>query len=86
MAAIEPAGEKIARRLQDAVKRLHEDIAQVELWTGALRCFAEPVPEYDPTNSSLNKYILPAGPGAKRPSNARESSRETPRRGGRQPS
>ena len=56
MSAIEPAGEKIARHLQDAVAQLHEDIARVELWAGALGCFARPVPDYDVMNS---KYLLP---------------------------
>jgi hypothetical protein len=57
MSATEPAGEKIARHLQDAVAQLHEDIARVELWAGALGCFARPVPDYDVMNS---KYLLPA--------------------------
>ena len=47
MSAIEPAGEKIVRNLQQAVERLQEDIARVELWAGALGCFSEPIPEYD---------------------------------------
>jgi hypothetical protein len=46
MSAIEPAGEKIVRNLQQAVERLHEDIARVELWAGALGCFAKPIPDY----------------------------------------
>jgi len=56
MAAIEPAGEKIARHLQEAVSRLHEDIARVELWAGALGCFARPIPDYD---TASNRYALP---------------------------
>ena len=60
MSAIEPAGEKIVRNLQEAVERLHDDIARVELWAGALGCFAQPVPEYDPKNSTLNKFLLPS--------------------------
>ena len=58
MAAIEPAGEKIVRNLQQAVERLHEDIARVELWADALGCFAEPVPDYDPAEGNLNKFAL----------------------------
>ena len=56
MSATEPAGEKIVRHLQDAVAQLHEDIARVELWAGALGCFARPVPDYDVMNS---KFLLP---------------------------
>ena len=76
MSGNDPAKEKIVGHLQDAVKRLHEDIARVELWAGALGCFAQPVPEYDAANSNLNKYILPASPGAKRKMNSgREPTR-----------
>ncbi len=46
MSAIEPAGEKIVRNLQQAVERLQDDIARVELWAGALGCFAKPIPDY----------------------------------------
>jgi hypothetical protein len=56
MAGLEHAGEKIARHLQEAVQRLHEDIARVELWAGALGCFARPIPEYDPDTS---RFALP---------------------------
>ncbi|CAN0353135.1 unnamed protein product, partial [Phaeothamnion confervicola] len=45
--------------LQEAVERLHEDIARVELWAGALGCFQKPVPEYNAAENNLNKYILP---------------------------
>lgn len=47
MSAIEPAGEKIVRNLQQAVRRLQDDIDRVELWAGALDCFAKPIPDYD---------------------------------------
>ena len=46
MAAIEPAGEKIVRNLQQAIERLQDDIARVEIWAGALGCFARPIPDY----------------------------------------
>ena len=46
MAAIEPAGEKIVRNLQQAIERLQDDIARVELWAGALGCFTKPIPDY----------------------------------------
>ena len=56
MSAIEPAGEKIVRNLQQAVERLHEDIARVELWAGALGCFAKPIPDY---GYGQTKFDLP---------------------------
>jgi hypothetical protein len=46
MSAIEPAGEKIVRNLQQAVQRLQDDLARVELWAGALGCFSKPIPDY----------------------------------------
>ena len=58
MTAIEPAGEKIVRNLQEVVERLHEDIARVELWADALGCFTRPVPNYDPAKGKLNKFAL----------------------------
>jgi hypothetical protein len=65
MSAMEPAGEKVIRNLREAVERLQQDIARVELWAGAVGCFVKPIPDYDPAQSHLNKYILPrasAGP------------------------
>ena len=62
MSAIEPAGEKIVRNLQQAVERLQDDIARVELWAGALGCFTRPIPEYD---HGQTKYDLPAGTAKK---------------------
>jgi hypothetical protein len=44
--AIEPAGEKIVKNLRQAVERLHDDLARVELWAGALGCFSKPIPDY----------------------------------------
>jgi hypothetical protein len=59
MSAVKPAGEAIvAKRLQEALERLRDDVARVEIWAGALGCFAEPVPDYDPANS-LRKFALP---------------------------
>ena len=46
MSAIEPAGEKIVRNLQQAVERLQDDLARVKLWAGALGCFSQPIPDY----------------------------------------
>ena len=76
MAAIEPAGEKIVRNLQQAVERLHEDIARVELWAEALGCFAEPIPDYDPVQGNLNKFALTSAPSRQRGSIATAASRD----------
>jgi hypothetical protein len=63
MAAVEPAREKIAQMLHDAVARLHEDIERVEFWTEVLGCLARPVPDYTPENSKLNHFNLPGREG-----------------------
>jgi hypothetical protein len=41
--------EQIARRLQDAIDELRANVARVELWASALTSFAEPIPEYRPS-------------------------------------
>jgi hypothetical protein len=57
MSAIEPAGDKIVRNLQEAVERLQDDIARVELWAGSLGCFAKPIPDY---GHGQTRFDLPA--------------------------
>ena len=59
MAAVEPAKERIARQLMEAVERLQGDIARVELWASALGGFSQPVPDYDPSKSKLGEFMLP---------------------------
>jgi hypothetical protein len=70
MPAIEPATETIVRNLREATERLQEDLARVELWTGALNSFTQPVPDYEPGDS---KFVLPpAKAGARQQSAAKE--------------
>jgi hypothetical protein len=57
MPALEPATEKIVRNLREATERLQEDLERVELWTGALNGFTQPVPTYEPGDS---KFVLPS--------------------------
>jgi hypothetical protein len=65
MSAVEPATERIQRRLHDAVERLRQDMDQVEFWTEVLGCLARPVPDYNSGTSLLNRFALPQqGPGA----------------------
>jgi hypothetical protein len=63
MAAVEPARERVARMLHDAVTRLHEDIERVEFWTEVLGCLTRPVPDYTVENSKLNRFNLPGREG-----------------------
>jgi hypothetical protein len=59
MSAVEPAREKIARRLQDAVDRLRHDMDEVEFWTEVLGCLTRPAPDYGEGTSLLNRFALP---------------------------
>jgi hypothetical protein len=47
------AEDRIRQHLLDAVERLQEDIAKVELWAAALSGFAQPVPKYEPRGDHL---------------------------------
>jgi hypothetical protein len=55
----EPARERIARRLHDAVERLRQDMDQVEFWTEVLSSLSRPVPDYNGGTSLLNRFELP---------------------------
>ena len=66
MSAVEPARERIARRLQDAVDRLRRDMDEVEFWTEVLGCLTRPAPDYSEGTSVLNKFALPS-PGSEGP-------------------
>jgi hypothetical protein len=63
MAAVEPARERVARMLHDAVTRLHEDLERVEFWTEVLGCLTRPVPDSTVENSKLNRFDLPGREG-----------------------
>ena len=73
MAAIEPAGDKIVRNLQQAVERLHEDLARVELWADALGGFTKPIPQYD---HGQTRFDLPQRSGAKSNSDKLDKSQQ----------
>ena len=59
MSAVEPARERIARRLQDAVERVRQDMDQVEFWTEVLGGLSRPVPDYASGTNVLNRFRLP---------------------------
>ena len=59
MPAVEPARERIARRLQDAVERLRHDMDEVEFWTEVLGALTRPAPDYSDGTNVLNKFTLP---------------------------
>lgn len=69
MAEGESAHDIAKRHLRQAIDRLQREIETVEFWVGALRGFAEPIPDYDP--ASL-RFPLPGPHGSgRRPSQTR---------------
>jgi hypothetical protein len=48
------AEDKIVDNLLEALEQLRLDLDKVELWAGALGCFQDPAPEYQPSD----KYLL----------------------------
>jgi hypothetical protein len=82
MSAIEPAGEKIVRNLQQAVERLQDDLARVELWAGALGCFSQPIPDY---GHGRTQFDLPsAKTKSADPNSEKPGPRKTPSKAGPQ--
>jgi hypothetical protein len=59
----EQAEEMIVHNLIEALDRLREDLDRVELWTAALGCFQQPVPEYEPSD----RHLLSAKSDGQRP-------------------
>lgn len=45
----------IVEHVHEAMERLHRQMTRVELWAGALRGFAQPVPDYEPSQAYLMK-------------------------------
>ena len=48
--------DRIVRKLEDAIDRLHYDFEKVEFWAAALQAFMQPVPRYDEAPDS--KFLL----------------------------
>jgi hypothetical protein len=55
---------KVARNLENAIERLQEDLARIEIWASALGCFSQPIPDYKPGNDFMLPQAKP-GDGAK---------------------
>jgi hypothetical protein len=68
MSNIQPGGEHIVRKLRQAIERLQDDIARVQLWADALNGFSQPVPDY---GHGQTRFDLP-------PTKATESRSQKP--------
>jgi hypothetical protein len=58
--------ENLARQLCDSVDRLHKQIEKVEFWASAVTGLAAPVPDYEPEETAVARYLKPGRPGRKR--------------------
>jgi hypothetical protein len=45
--------EKIVGKLFEAIECVREDVAKVEFWASAVTGFAQPVPDYQPGDTSV---------------------------------
>jgi hypothetical protein len=48
-----PVNEEMVRHLYEAIERVRRDVAEVEFWADAIAGFAEPVPNYKPSDMSV---------------------------------
>jgi len=77
MPAVNPAREKIAHQLQDAIDRLRTDLVRVEMWANAMDVFAHPIPEYDASAEGLARHLMPSQrKGAPAPKNGQNQPRK----------
>ena len=60
MSVADPARDRIAHQLQEAIDRLRTDLVRVEMWANALDVFAHPIPEYDPSDEGLGRHLMPS--------------------------
>jgi hypothetical protein len=56
----------LARHLVESIDRLHKQIETVEFWANAMNGFVQPVPDYEPEATALDRYIKPGRPPRKR--------------------
>jgi hypothetical protein len=58
--------ENLARHLCDSVERLQKQVEKVEFWASAVRGLVEPVPDYQPNDDTIARYIKPGRSRKKR--------------------
>ena len=51
--------EDLARHLSDSVETLQKQVEKVEFWASAVTGFTQPVPEYAPEESKVDRYLKP---------------------------
>jgi len=58
--------ENLARQLCDSVERLQRQIEAVEFWASAVRGLVAPIPDYQPDDAAIARYVKPGRPRRKR--------------------
>ena len=58
--------ENLTRQLCDSIERLHQQVERVEFWASAVTGLAAPVPEYQPEDTAVSRYMKPGRPPRKR--------------------
>ncbi len=51
--------ENLTRQLCDSVDSLQKQVEKVEFWASAVTGLAAPVPDYDPENTAVARYVKP---------------------------
>ena len=62
IAVPDTAEDLVVRNLIEALNRIHADLERIEVWTAALACFQEAVPQYEP---SCDHLLPPRKPAAR---------------------
>jgi len=58
--------ENLTRQLCDSVDRLQREAERVEFWASAVTGFSAPVPDYQPEETAVARYVKPGRPPRKR--------------------
>jgi hypothetical protein len=58
--------ENLTRQLCDSVDHLQKQVEKVEFWASAVTGLAAPVPDYQPEETAVARYLKPGRPARKR--------------------
>jgi hypothetical protein len=51
--------ENLTRQLHESVERLQQQAEKVEIWASAVSGLATPVPDYQPEDTEVSRYVKP---------------------------
>ena len=51
--------ENLTRQLHESVERLQQQAEKVEFWASAVSGLAAPVPDYQPEDTAVSRYVKP---------------------------